>query len=47
MLPLYDSGETDGLLYFVMPYVEGESLRQRVERDKQLPIEEAIRIAQR
>jgi serine/threonine-protein kinase len=46
VLPLHDSGETDGLLYFVMPYVEGESLRQRLERDKQLPIEEAISIAQ-
>jgi tetratricopeptide (TPR) repeat protein/tRNA A-37 threonylcarbamoyl transferase component Bud32 len=45
VLPLYDSGEADGLLYFVMPYVEGESLRQRLEREKQLPVEEAIRIA--
>jgi len=45
VLPLYDSGDTDGLLYFVMPYVEGESLRQRLERDKQLPVDEAIRIA--
>ncbi len=44
VLPLYDSGETDGLLYFVMPYVEGESLRQRLERERQLPIDEAIRI---
>ncbi len=46
VLPLHDSGEADGLLYFVMPYVKGESLRQRLEREKQLPVEEAIRIAQ-
>ena len=46
ILPLYDSGETDGLLYFVMPYVEGESVRQRLERERQLPLEEALRITQ-
>ncbi len=45
VLPLHDSGEADGLLYFVMPYVEGESLRQLLERQKQLPVAEAIRIA--
>ncbi|HET9327885.1 MAG TPA: protein kinase [Candidatus Eisenbacteria bacterium] len=44
ILPLYDSGETDGLLYYVMPYAEGESLRQRLEREKQLPIDDAMRI---
>src|SRR5437763_4183257 len=37
ILPLYDSGEADGLLYYVMPYVEGESLRDRLRREKQLP----------
>ncbi len=46
VLPLYDSGETDGLLFYVMPYVEGESLRQRLEREQQLPVDEAIGIAQ-
>jgi TolB-like protein len=45
ILPLYDSGEANGLLYFIMPYVEGESLRDRLEREKQLPVEEAVRIA--
>ncbi len=45
LLPLFDSGEAAGLLYYVMPYVEGESLRARLEREKQLPIDEALRIA--
>jgi serine/threonine-protein kinase len=45
LLPLFDSGEADGLLYYVMPFVEGESLRARLDREKQLPIDEAIRIA--
>ena len=45
LLPLFDSGEVDGLLFYVMPYVEGESLRQRIEREKQLPIDDALRIA--
>src|SRR5437667_399153 len=44
ILPLYDSGEADGLLYYVMPYVEGESLRDRLTHEKQLPIEDAVRI---
>jgi serine/threonine protein kinase len=43
ILPLFDSGEVEGFLYYVMPYVEGESLRERVERENQLPIDEAIR----
>src|SRR5690349_24220064 len=37
LLPLFDSGEADGLLFYVMPFVEGESLRARLEREKQLP----------
>src|SRR6266700_2412023 len=45
ILPLHDSGEADGLLYYVMPYVEGESLRDRLNRERQLPIEEAVAIA--
>lgn len=45
LLPLFDSGEVDGLLFYVMPYVEGETLRARLEREKQLPVQEAVRIA--
>ena len=45
LLPLFDSGEVEGLLYYVMPFVEGESLRSRLDREKQLPVEEAIRIS--
>jgi TolB-like protein len=44
ILPLYDSGEADGLLYYVMPFVEGESLRHRLDRETQLPVEEALRL---
>jgi serine/threonine-protein kinase len=44
LLPLFDSGETDGQLWYVMPFVEGESLRARLEREKQLSIREAVRI---
>ena len=42
ILPLFDSGEIEGILYYVMPYVEGESLRERLDRQQQLPIDEAI-----
>src|SRR5688572_27609842 len=42
ILPLHDSGEAEGFLYYVMPYVEGESLRERLDREHQLPIEEAV-----
>ena len=45
LLPLFDSGEADGLLYYVMPYVEGETLRHRLDREKQLPVDEAVRLA--
>ena len=45
ILPLFDSGEADGFLFFVMPYVEGESLRDRLDRERELPVEEAVRIA--
>src|SRR5436853_3234392 len=44
ILGLIDSGEVDGLLYYVMPYVEGESLRDRLTHEKQLPIDDAVRI---
>ena len=44
ILPLFDSGEADGFLFYVMPYVEGESLRDRLDRERQLPVEEAVRI---
>ena len=45
ILGLIDSGEADGLLYYVMPYVAGESLRARLARERQLPVEEALRLA--
>src|SRR5688572_10353240 len=45
LLPLFDSGEANGLLFYVMPFVEGESLRARLERERQLPVDEAVRIA--
>ena len=45
ILPLYDSGEADGLLYYVMPYAEGESLRHRLDREAQLAVDESVRIA--
>jgi eukaryotic-like serine/threonine-protein kinase len=44
ILALYDSGEADGLLYYVMPYVEGESLRERLTREQQLPLDDAVLI---
>jgi serine/threonine protein kinase len=44
LLPLFDSGEASGLLYYVMPFVQGESLRARLDREKQLPVDEAVRI---
>jgi serine/threonine protein kinase len=44
ILTLYDCGDAEGLLYYVMPYVDGESLRDRLSREKQLPIDEALAI---
>ena len=44
ILPLLDSGKDAGVLYYVMPYVEGESLRDRLDREKQLPLDDALRI---
>jgi len=44
ILPLHDSGVADGFLYYVMPYVQGESLRARLQREKQLPVHDALRI---
>src|SRR5262245_33741699 len=45
ILPLFDSGSADGQLYYVMPFVDGETLRTRVERERHLPIPDAVRIA--
>jgi serine/threonine-protein kinase len=45
LLPLFDSGETGGLLYYVMPYIEGETLRARLDRETQLPVDDTVRIA--
>jgi len=45
ILPLHDSGEADGLLFYVMPYVSGESLRNRLDREHQLAVDDAVRIA--
>ena len=45
ILPLFDSGEADSFLFYVMPYVEGETLRDRLDREKQLPVDEALTIA--
>lgn len=46
ILTLIDSGEADGLLFYVLPYVRGESLRARIDREKQLPVAEAVRLMQ-
>jgi len=44
ILPVYDSGEADGLLFYVMPNMEGRSLRERLDRQRQLPLDEALRV---
>lgn len=46
ILPAHDSGEIDGQLFYVMPFVEGESLRDRITRERQLAVQDAIRITQ-
>jgi serine/threonine-protein kinase len=45
ILPLFDSGVVNGVAFYAMPFVEGESLADRLSRDKQLPVGEAVRIA--
>jgi eukaryotic-like serine/threonine-protein kinase len=45
ILPLFDSGSADGFLFYVMPYVEGESLREKLNREKQLRVEDALALA--
>jgi len=45
ILPLFDSGSADGYLYYVMPYIDGETLRDKLDREKQLGVEESLRIA--
>src|SRR6185503_21224789 len=45
ILPLFDSGEADGQLFYVMPFVDGETLRMLLDRETQLPIDDALRIA--
>ena len=45
ILPLFDSGTADGFLFYVMPFIQGETLRDRLDRETQLPVDEAIRIA--
>jgi serine/threonine-protein kinase len=46
ILPLYDSGEADSFLFYVMPFVDGDTLRDKLDRDKQLGVEEAVKIAE-
>jgi serine/threonine protein kinase len=45
ILPLFDSGQAESFLFYVMPFIEGESLRDRLQREKQLPIPDAVRIS--
>ncbi|HEU4878245.1 MAG TPA: protein kinase, partial [Gemmatimonadaceae bacterium] len=45
ILPLHDSGSVDGILFYVMPYIDGESLRDRLNRERQLPVNECVRLA--
>ncbi len=45
ILPLFDSGETDGFLYYVMPFIDGETLRAKLDRETQLGVDEAVKIA--
>ncbi len=45
ILPLHDSGDADGFLYYVMPYIEGENLRDKLNRETQFSIDEAVSIS--
>ena len=45
IVPLFDSGEIDGRLFYVMPFLEGESVRARIDRERQLPLQDALSIA--
>src|SRR3954470_16166896 len=45
IVPLFDSGDADGQLFYVMPFLEGESLRDRIDRERYLPIDDAVSIA--
>lgn len=45
ILPLFDSGEADGFLYYVMPFIDGETLRAKLDRETQLGVDESVRIA--
>ena len=47
ILPLFDSGEADGFLFYVIPYVEGETLREKIDREKQLGVAESIELARK
>ncbi len=47
ILPLHDSGEADGFLFFVAPFIEGDTLRDKIDREKQLSIEEALKITEK
>ena len=47
ILPLHDSGEADGFLFYVMPHIQGESLRERIDREKQLGVDDAVAITQK
>src|SRR5687767_685161 len=45
ILPLFDSGTTEGFLYYVMPFIDGETLRAKLDRETQLGVDESVRIA--
>jgi serine/threonine-protein kinase len=47
ILPLFDSGEADSFLFYVMPHIEGESLRERIDRERQLGVDDALTITQK
>ena len=47
ILPLFDSGEADGFLFYVMPHIDGESLRDRIDREKQLSVDDAVAITRK